>query len=169
MDINNGINEETRGNGNGRPENNQERNPERNMAKWEETAISPAPIPAPNPTPTPSPSNNPFALNRLLESIEAIINNNSHITEAIQRMAAIAEENGVDADMMQIASTGLTNIVAEREKTNRDAIRFLERAYEESSPKPQSDRLLAMGVDVNDLLLSLPPDEKMEFLRGFVF
>ena len=103
----------------------------------------------------------------VLSKIDTISDQTQHLTEAISTVNSkdwsIVTEDTVDKVM-----NGLTAVVREREETNRESLRLLEKIIDNMIPKAEKrdiNQLAVLGVDWGELLGVMNPKEMISFLR----
>jgi hypothetical protein len=85
---------------------------------------------------------NDTLLRELLERVDKIVESNAHITDAIKTIKDMADKLSDEAiasvindDVIEKFMDGISCVVSQREETNRQALRFIERIYTEISKK----------------------------------
>ena len=140
----------------------------KNMAEWaeQEDPRSNGPRPQAEPPHTPEPPEPPeMSLSWLMSRMDAIIQNTQYITDAMEAVRDIEVEGGHDIAAKSKADT-IRQIIQSREDTNRQTLQLLEKMYKDLT-RPTTNRLTAkeMGIDWEDLLHDLPPQEKLALFR----
>ncbi|MCL2240588.1 MAG: hypothetical protein FWC07_11630, partial [Defluviitaleaceae bacterium] len=131
-----------------------------------------APPAPPVPPVPPAPPASPSIQSDLLERLDAIVQNTAHINEGVASIRQMAESGQLDEDTAEIFINGVVEIIRHREATNQKAIDLLKDMYNHGRHAGTVDtsvmkglaNLGHAGVDLNDLMNSLPPGDKMKFI-----
>ena len=106
------------------------------------------------------PVNNQELINLILSKIDTITSQTQHLTEAIGVLGHTDWSNS-DEECVDRIVDGLTAVVREREITNRESFKLLEKIIDSSL-----NRLNAMGIDWNrQLYEDMDSKERITFLR----
>jgi hypothetical protein len=129
--------------------------------------VPPAP-PVP-PVPPAPPLHN--TMHELLNRIDAIIQNTAHIHEAVNSIRDMVNGGELCEDTAETVIHGVVDVVKAREHTNQSAISLLKEMYnntKSAKSKSITNDLVSLGgigLDIEGLVSSLPPGEKLSFIR----
>ncbi|MCL2189385.1 MAG: hypothetical protein FWB87_11545 [Defluviitaleaceae bacterium] len=152
---------------------NEEHDPRSNGPRPEATPPAPPVPPVPPAPPTPPTKGYHYAYtisntNDLLTRLDAIVNNTAYVHETVNALKGMYESGEMDdGENIQTFVHGMVDIVRAREETNKKAIDLIKEMYQGSNSNASkiSDRALHLGIDINQILKDLPPDESIAFTK----
>jgi hypothetical protein len=117
-----------------------------------------------------TPANAP--MQELLNRIDAVIQNAHYINESVLSIRTMAEGEWDNEEIVQKFVNGIVDVVRSREATNQKVIELIKEMYNSNKPEKSSHKsnvsdLIGFGggIDVNDIISDLPPQEKYDFVR----
>ena len=105
--------------------------------------------------------NTEFTPEWIMAKMDAIIHDNVHITEALQRVSQVPPSEGLDCKAEAIAK-----IVAAREATNQQVLQFLEKVYSSLNPAPQNAADILKSLDMCVLSENLESEHVVEVIKA---
>jgi len=97
----------------------------------------------------------------IMAKMEAIIHDNAHIADSLQRVSQLLPTEGPDCKAESIA-----DIVKAREATNQQALKFLEKVYDSLAPIPQNTADALKSIDLTSLSENLESEHVVEIVRA---
>ncbi|MCL2605482.1 MAG: hypothetical protein FWD90_13490 [Defluviitaleaceae bacterium] len=129
------------------------------------------PRPGAQPVPPTPPTAKPV-INELLMRIDAIVMNTAHINEAVNAIKDMAGTGELCEETAGTIINGVVDVVKAREHTNQSAINLLKEMYNDAKPAKSGKNIAQdlmglghLGLDIDGMVSSLPPSEKLSFLR----
>ncbi|PKM60999.1 MAG: hypothetical protein CVU97_07490 [Firmicutes bacterium HGW-Firmicutes-21] len=90
--------------------------------------------------------NKTMEMRYVLEQIERVLNNTSHITEALKELTLIPDTQGISDISGQAKAYSIADIVRTRETTNQQLLKLYEKMYDDLKPKEMSIKEKALEI-----------------------